>query len=547
LLTPDGDKVSAFLHPFVTLFTSKHLTVEGSEELMAGMNTLLELVGSPYRFPKKYHTFLEDSSFDKYCSSGISKYAVCKGCHACYPLSPGIENVPTDCTSCMEPVVTVNNKEVKAPVMVYEYNSIAETLARFFRRPGFAESITKWDQRQTIDGLMFDVYDGNIWNSFGSEDGQSVPFVDQSPYNIMLTINIDWFQPFTQSQHSSGGIYLTIQNLPRGERNKKENVICVGLLPGPKEPKNTEINNYLAPLVHELGVMFNDGIVMDVNVGKTVQKERVRAALTLVTCDLPAARKLCGFTSCNSQRACHKCKNYFSSLPQDVYRRDFRNFMTNTWDPRTNESHRLYAGLWNQASTLSAKKKIEQDYGTRYSELLRLSYFDAIRFTVIDPMHNLYLGTAKKMMQLWRSIKVRGILLLTDKHLEQMVVEAKKISLPLGYDSASIVRKMDVGDGFSYMKADEWRVWVLCLSQDLLLGKLPSQLYLHWLKFVEANRLLASPYITVENIEAAHKKLLEFCSEMENHYDASAITSNMHFHAHLKEALLDYGPFYVYW
>lgn len=80
-----------------------------------------------------------------------------------------------------------------------------------------------------------------------------------------------------------------------------------------------------------------------------------------------------------------------------------------------------------------------------------------------------------------------------------------------------------------------------------VIGKLPAQLYLHWLKFVEANRLLASPYITVENIEAAHKKLLEFCSEMENHYDASAITSNMHFHAHLKEALLDYGPFYVYW
>lgn len=45
------------------------------------------------------------------------------------------------------------------------------------------------------------------------------------------------------------------------------------------------------------------------------------------------------------------------------------------------------------------KQQLESKYGTRYSELMRLPYFNCVRFTVIDPMHNLFLGTAKNVME----------------------------------------------------------------------------------------------------------------------------------------------------
>ena len=35
----------------------------------------------------------------------------------------------------------------------------------------------------------------------------------------------------------------------------------------------------------------------------------------------------------------------------------------------------------------------------RYSVLLDLPYFDPVRFTVIDPMHNLYLALRKTCIQ----------------------------------------------------------------------------------------------------------------------------------------------------
>jgi hypothetical protein len=42
-------------------------------------------------------------------------------------------------------------------------------------------------------------------------------------------------------------------------------------------------------------------------------------------------------------------------------------------------------------TTQEERSRAESQYGVRYSELLRLLYFDCIRFTVVDPMHNLFL------------------------------------------------------------------------------------------------------------------------------------------------------------
>ena len=39
----------------------------------------------------------------------------------------------------------------------------------------------------------------------------------------------------------------------------------------------------------------------------------------------------------------------------------------------------------------------ESDCGLRFSILLALPYFDPIKFTVIDPMNNLYLGTGNSV------------------------------------------------------------------------------------------------------------------------------------------------------
>ena len=64
------------------------------------------------------------------------------------------------------------------------------------------------------------------------------------PNNFGLMLNVDWFQPPKHGSNSIGVIDMVVMNLPREERFKTENLIVVGIIPGPKEPK-LHINSFL--------------------------------------------------------------------------------------------------------------------------------------------------------------------------------------------------------------------------------------------------------------------------------------------------------------
>ena len=69
-------------------------------------------------------------------------------------------------------------------------------------------------------------------------------------------LNIDWFQPYDHFTYSLGVVYLVIINLPHAQRYKRQNVILVGVIPGPSQPP-LSINSYLSPLVKELLQLWN--------------------------------------------------------------------------------------------------------------------------------------------------------------------------------------------------------------------------------------------------------------------------------------------------
>src|SRR2546421_4263646 len=85
-------------------------------------------------------------------------------------------------------------------------------------------------------------------------------------------LNLDWFQPFDNSQHSVGVIYGVICNLPRSERFKTSNTITLAVIPEPGKPKLYKLNHYLAPIIDQFIIIC-------------------------CACDIPAARKLCGLIS----------------------------------------------------------------------------------------------------------------------------------------------------------------------------------------------------------------------------------------------------------
>ena len=115
---------------------------------------------------------------------------------------------------------------------------------------------------------------------------------------------------------------------------------------------------------------------------------------------------------------------------------------------------------------MSSLQRLESKYGVRYSVILDLPYFNPVRFTVVDPMHNLLLGTAKHAFSLW--VK-KDILSTSDLNLIQE--RSEKIHFPC--DVGRIPLK--IGSGFAGFTADQWRVWTTVLSPIVLKGILPDE------------------------------------------------------------------------
>lgn len=54
--------------------------------------------------------------------------------------------------------------------------------------------------------------------------------------------------------------------------------------------------------------------------------------------------------------------------------------------------HRKRCFEWKALTTEEDRARYFSEYGVRWTEFARLEYFDLVRYTIVDPMHNLLLG-----------------------------------------------------------------------------------------------------------------------------------------------------------
>ena len=181
----------------------------------------------------------------------------------------------------------------------------------------------------------------------------------------------------------------------------------------------------------------------------------VCAALLCVTCDIPAARKVCGFVGHRANKACTKCLKEFATTSFGD-QPNYSGFERDKWTKRTNSNHCHHAMQHQKCVARNAQTEIEREHGCRYSVLLHLPYFDPVRMCVIDPMHyHVLLGTAHHVISIWRDLKIVG-----DKDLS--VIQQKVNSFVTPDDVGRIPRK--ISSSFSGFTAEQWRNWTLIIS-----------------------------------------------------------------------------------
>lgn len=288
----------------------------------------------------------------------------------------------------------------------------------------------------------------------------------------------------------------------------------------------------MEPFVEDL-LNFWSGI--ELNVASLGCRRLIRCALLCVACDIPAGRKVCGFLGHNARLGCSRCFKIFTGTVGSM---NFSGFDRDNWPCRSGTRHAQDAISLLNIRTKTELQKAESQLGCRYSVLLKLPYFNAHRMLIVDPMHNLFLGTAKHFL---KNILVgQKIINQTDFAVIQERVDSVIVPSDIG-------RIPHIMFGFSSFTTDQWKNWVMYFSLVALRDILSNDIFECWRHFVLACRILCSRQLNIDQIMLGDALLLRFCRRTERIFGWQCVTPNMHLHCHLRSCIVDYGPLQGFW
>jgi hypothetical protein len=178
-------------------------------------------------------------------------------------------------------------------------------------------------------------------------------------------------------------------------------------MPGPKEQDPDQVQRFMRIWVNELLRLWEDG--MWVKTEAYPNGRRVRVILICVCCDKPAAHKLGGFGSHSHTFFCTRCwiRQNEKATPQAFEKNgkcssehhplaliDCMLTLSSGFPPRSHAEQLKFAQEYAECATQGSRDEFVKKHASRWFELARLPYFDVCRMVVIDPMHNLLLGSS---------------------------------------------------------------------------------------------------------------------------------------------------------
>jgi hypothetical protein len=360
--------------------------------------SLTDVIGN-HHWPVDVRTAIEQFRL----SPDVIDFACCPTCSALYKptISASQASYPIFCTNkrfkegpeCGTRLV--HGSQGGKPIRTYAYQPLASWLTRFLSRPSIADIVTKpvIDFMKDAPELKTDIFHAEAARDLLGHDGKSFLDCPAGELRLVFNMNIDWFNPFgarkSNKQYSVGGVYLVCMNLPINMRYRVENVYLAGIIPGPSEPASdlSQLNYFLEPLVDNLLELYNPGIIFNNAASSAAFAYLVRCTLLALIADLPGFRKVAGFVGINHAYICAFCK---------LKKHERANFDAETWPRRTREEVISEAEAWRDARTQGDRDALVAKSGIRWSELLRLPYWNPLRHGVVDSMHNLFLGEAQR-------------------------------------------------------------------------------------------------------------------------------------------------------
>ena len=369
-----------------------------------------------------------------------------------------------------------------------------------------------------IHGKTTDIFDGLHYRSLLGErvvvgDKHLAHHYFEDHRDIALGFATDGFAPFKKRKYTAWILLVFNYNLPPDQRFQKDNVLCVGIIPGPKKPWDAD--SFIYPLVRELlqlamGVSAYDALSRSLFA--------LRAYVIAAFGDIPAISMLMHMKGHNGLCPCRMCEIRGIRIPDSrnktlyvpLSRRnhpaptDVIEYRPERLPLRSHDSFMAQAQAVESARTETQREELAKASGIKGVPLL--SALASLRFPQSFPydfMHLVWENLIPNLVLFWSGCYKgmdEGQPYVLDPHIWQVVgstsAEASK-TIPSSFGAPI----PDPAKDRSYFTSSTWSMWSLFIAPTVLRGRFPeARYYKHFCALVRILNLCLQFEISDEDI-----------------------------------------------
>jgi len=426
----------------------------------------------------------------------------------------------TDCPFCRSPRYNADQKARKK----FTYVPLIPRLVALFRNPDIVQSMQYRagpgpNNHQHTPGMTSDIFDGEHYRKL-LETPVSINGRERSyrffsdPRDIALGLSTDGFAPFRRRKSTAWPLLIFNFNLPPEIRFHIKYSLCLGVIPGPKKPK--DYDSFSFPAIEELLTLAIGVRAYDI---LSRSLFRLRAYLILIFGDIPAMSMVMSLKGHNGLRPCRMCNIKGLRVPDSRATTHYiplkspsvRGSTTTSYDPanlplRTHEEILRQGREVDSSLTKAEANHLSQKYGVK--GVSAISYIPGIQLPISCPydfMHLIWENVVKNLILLWTG-EFKGIDEGTGSyHLAPAVWEAIGMATAASgstIPSAFGARPPNVENNKMACSAESWSFWTLYLGPVLLAHKFQnSKYYKHFVDLVKLLHICLQFNISDDEIE----------------------------------------------
>jgi hypothetical protein len=456
----------------------------------------------PHAFPRTGVPSWTSAQTKLLHTSGLKPilYDCCYNSCCCFTSPHEKEN---ECPYCRTSRFDVHRR----PRKQFLYIPLIPRLQAFLRDQAKAlQMLYRSQEFQHNPNRMKDIFDGSHYQSLldqlvsiNGKEQQHRFFQDLR--DIALGLSTDGYAPFRKRKKTAWPLFIYNYNLPPEVRFLAENVLHLGVIPGPKKP--ADFDSFIWPLVEEL-LMLELGVES----WDSVRQEcfLLHAYLLVVFGDIPAMSMVMRMKGHNGIHPCRHCEIEGVQDPDNprspYYVPLDRSRHPHMREPRTIKKYNpLSLPLRTHERFMEQGRSVQMALTTRESEDLAketgvkgvplLSCLSSLSFPKSFPydfMHLIWENVMKLLFQLWTGDFKKmdmgsGNYELSAENLKEIgrLSEEAGSTIPHTFGP----RPPNISSDGIQWTADLRSFWCMHLAPRLLKGRLPAVYFKHFIELVK--------------------------------------------------------------